>query len=184
MLPVSLVLLTRAEEYVAGLTAYRYDGDHSGRGARDGLNAWLEVFLDAVEVAVSQASEFADQVAALRGEWEERYLRFRHTTGRQRPPRSNAASVRLLAVLPEVPLVTARTVERLLGVSFTAARTAVEALTAAGVLTRRQVERNTTGYLAHDVFELLTVAERRLASTKWDTRESPPRRPVPALPQV
>ena len=48
---------------------------------------------------------------------------------------------------------TARTVERLLGVSFTAARTALEELAAAGVLTRRQVERNTTGYLAREVFE-------------------------------
>ncbi|WP_131745495.1 hypothetical protein [Frankia sp. Cppng1_Ct_nod] len=49
---------------------------------------------------------------------------------------------------------TARTIERLLGVSFPAARAAAEELTAAGVLTPRQVERNTTGYLAREVLDL------------------------------
>jgi hypothetical protein len=36
---------------------------------------------------------------------------------------------------------------------------------------------------APDVFELLTFAERRMASTRWDPRESAPVRPVPAGPQ-
>ena len=147
-------------------------------------STWLGVFLDAVEVAARQASEFAARIAELKVEWSRRHARHRTATGRQLPPRLTSASVRLLGELPEVPLVTARTVERLLGVSFTAARAALEELTAAGVLARRQVERNTTGYLAREVFDLLTLAERRLASTRWDTRESPPSRPVPALPQA
>jgi len=71
---------------------------------------------------------------------------------------------------------------RLLGVSFPAARKAVEELAEAKILSRKQVEQNTTGYLARDVFDLLTVAERRLASTRWDTRQSRPARPVPAGP--
>ena len=33
-----------------------------------------------------------------------------------------------------------------------------------------------------DLLDLVTVAERRLASTRFDTRESPPVRPVPARP--
>jgi hypothetical protein len=70
----------------------------------------------------------------------------------------------------------------MLDVSFPAAKNAVEALADAGILTRRSVERGTTGYFARDVFELLTFAERRLASTRWDTRKSPPARPVPARP--
>jgi hypothetical protein len=40
-----------------------------------------------------------------------------------------------------------------------------------------------TGYFARNVFDLLTIAERRLAGTRWDTRHSAPSRPVPALPQ-
>lgn len=35
---------------------------------------------------------------------------------------------------------------------------------------------------ARDVLDLVTVTERRLASTKFDTRTSPPARPVPARP--
>lgn len=64
-----------------------------------------------------------------------------------------------------------------------AARAALEELADARIVTRKNVERATTGYFARDVFDLLTIAERRLASTRWDTRQSAPSRPVPALPQ-
>jgi hypothetical protein len=86
-------------------------------------------------------------------------------------------------LLPETPLVTARTVQRMLAVSPPAARTALEELANAKIVTRKHVERGTTGYFARDVFDLRTIAERRLASTHWDTRQSAPSRPVPALPQ-
>jgi hypothetical protein len=56
-------------------------------------------------------------------------------------------------------------------------------LAEAGVLHRKQVDPRTTGYLAREVFDLLTFAERRLASTRWDTRETIPNRPVPAPPE-
>jgi hypothetical protein len=69
---------------------------------------------------------------------------------------AGSAVERLLGLLPEAPLVTARTVQRLLGVSFPSAWAAVEALAEARILTRKQVERGTTGYLARDVFDLLT----------------------------
>jgi hypothetical protein len=81
-----------------------------------------------------------------------------------------------------MPVLTARIAEHRLQVSSIAARTALDELADAGILHRKQVERGTTGYLARDVFGILTFAERRLASTRWDTRESPPGRPVPALP--
>jgi hypothetical protein len=64
-----------------------------------------------------------------------------------------------------------------------AARTALEELADAKIVARKNVRRGTTGYFAPDVFDLLTIAERRLASTRWDTRQSAPPRPVPALPQ-
>jgi hypothetical protein len=67
-------------------------------------------------------------------------------------------------------------------VSFQTARAAVEELAQAGILHRRRVERGTTAYLARDVFDLLAVTERRLASTRWDTRDSTPGRVVPAGP--
>lgn len=66
--------------------------------------------------------------------------------------------------------------------SFNPARAAVEELANAEILHRKQVDKGTTGYLARDVFDLLTFTERRMASIKWDTRQSNPRRATPARP--
>jgi hypothetical protein len=136
------------------------------------VKAWLTGFLDAIEVAVIQASTFAEELAGLQRDWADRYARHRQAQGRRRQARADSAVVRLLGQLPEAPIVTARTIERMLGVSFPAARAAAEDLAAADVLTPRQVERNTTGYLAREVFDLHTFAERRLAGTRWDTRNA------------
>jgi Fic family protein len=184
VLPVSLVMLTRSQEYVEGLTSYRYDGPPDGDAARAGVSAWLAMFLDAVEVAVEQAGQFAADLEAQRLDWDQRLLTQRHARGVRDKPRADSAVARLIDLLPEVPLVTVQTTQRLLHVSAPAARNAVEELADAKILHRKQVERNTTGYLARDVFELLTFAERRLASTRWDTRESTPARPVPSRPQT
>nr|MDT0660246.1 Fic family protein [Micromonospora sp. DSM 115978] len=184
VLPISLVLLTRSNEYVDGLTAYRYRGPADSVEAQVGVHQWVLTFLDAVEVAVQQAQRFVAELTELRAEWRERHAAYRKQAGYQRQARADAAAVRLLDVLPEVPVVTARTVQRLLGTSHQAARGALEELAKAGILQRKQVDRGTTGYLARSVFDLLTFAERRLASTRWDTRDSVPRRPVPARPQM
>ncbi len=182
LLPVSLVLLTRSEEYVGALTAYRYAGFPDSAAAQQAVSTWLRVFVEAVEVAAAQARSFAGSLTELRLEWQARHEAYRLRHGIRQRARADSAVARLLAALPDAPLVTARTVQRQLGVSFPAARAAVEQLAEARILSRKQVDRGTTGYLARDVFDLLTFAERRLASTRWDTRESAPRRPVPASP--
>jgi Fic family protein len=184
VLPVSMVLLTRSDAYVDGLTAYRYVGVPDGEEARAGVSAWLQLFLDAVAVSLDQARTFADEVSHLREEWTERHVRHRQSRGVRTRPRADSAVARLLSLLPEVPVVTARSVQRLLGVSFPAARKAVEELADAGIVSRKKVDRGTTGYLAREVFDLLTFAERRLASTRWDTRQGRPVRPVPARPSA
>jgi Fic family protein len=184
ILPVSLVLLTRSQAYVAGLGAYRYDGLPSSPAAQDGVGTWLATFLDAVEVATDQARAFATDLAELHAEWTARHMAFRQSRGLRKRPRADAAVARLLNLLPEAPLLTARTAERLLAVSFPAARAALDELAAVRILTPKQVERGTTGYLAREVFDLLTGAERRLASTRWDTRRALPSRPVPARPSA
>jgi hypothetical protein len=86
----------------------------------------------------------------------------------------------LLLALPEIPVLTARTAEIALSVSFTSARAALEVLAEAKILSRKQLDRGTTAYLATEVFELLTFAERALASAHWDTLKSKPVRAVPA----
>ncbi|WP_208759106.1 Fic family protein [Microbispora triticiradicis] len=183
ILPISLVLLTRSDEYVSGLMAYRYAGDSTSAEAQAAVGAWLRTFLAATRTAAEQAEKFADELSRLHEEWVERHHRFRESQGLRAAPRSDSAVARLLDLLPAVPVVTARTVERLLAVTHPAARQALEELAGAGILHPKQVERNARGYLAREVFDLLTLTERRLASTRWDTRDSAPRRVVPARPQ-
>ena len=99
-------------------------------------------------------------------------------------PRAGSATARLLALLPEAPVVTARTVERVLGVSYPAANTAVQELADAGVLRARQLGRGTTGYLATEVLGLVDLTERRLASTAFDTRTRNPMRRAGRMPEL
>jgi Fic family protein len=182
VLPVSLVLLTRSDEYVAGLTDYRYAGDPDSEVARAGVSRWLCMWLDAIETAVDQSRRFVAELAELRQAWDDAHARHRTRLGRRAAARGDSAAARLLGQLPEAPVLTARSVQTLLDVSFQTARAAVEELAQAGILHRRRVERGTTAYLARDVFDLLAVTERRLASTRWDTREATPQRAVPAGP--
>jgi Fic family protein len=184
VLPVSLVLLTRSDAYVEGLTAYRYTGDPGSRLAREGVSAWLMMFLDAAELAAEQVTRFAAELAELRQRWTAQLSAYRASQGVRETPRADSAVARLTQMLPEAPIVTTTTVHRLLDVSLPAAYNAVEELANAGIVTRKSLGGGTTGYLARDVFDLLTFTERRLASTRWDTRERRPSRPVPALPQT
>lgn len=183
VLPVSLVLLTRSDAYLDGLTAYRYDGDAASVTAQQAVEAWLSTFLESAGLAADQVVRFADELAELRAQWSARLSTYRASRGVRETPRADSAVARLVQVLPEAPLVTVTTVRRMLGVSGPSAYNAVEELAVAGIVSRKSLERGTTGYFAREVFELLTFAERRLASTRWDTRKSPPARPVPAVPQ-
>jgi Fic family protein len=183
VLPVSLVLLTRSDEYVEGLTAYRYQGPAESTAAVTGMSSWFDTFLRSVSIAVDQARLFVDQLAELQEGWAERYGNHRAAGGAIRQARADSAVMRLLPLLPEAPVMTAQSVQGLLDVSLPAARAALDDLATAGILSRKRVDRGTTAYLAREIFDLLTMTERRLASTRWDTREAGPRRPSPARPQ-
>lgn len=181
ILPVSLVLLTRDRDYLDGLTAFRFDGDPVSANAREAVDRWLQVFVPATIAAAEQAADFAHQLSDLHDQWLEQLATCRAEQGTRSRPRAGSTTARLVERLPEFPLFTVRTVQDVLDVSDVAARAAADELTEAQIVSRRRIG-NTTGYFASDVFELLTIAERRLASTRWDTREAPPNRPVPALP--
>lgn len=184
ILPISLVLSTLSSAYVRGLGDYRYIGDASSETATAGTARWLDIFIDATTIAIDQAQRVAADIAALQTGWMIRLSESRSSAGLRPEPRANSASARLLSVLPEAPVLTAKTVQRILQVSFPAARGALEELADSGILTRKSVDRGTTGYLARDVLDLVGLAERRLASTQFDTRVSLPARPVPATPPL
>lgn len=181
VLPISPVLLTRSQEYVQGLTDYRYSGPANEAAAQDGLSRWMRCFLTAVGVAVEQARSFAADLKELRNTWESDVAAHRRSSGIREVPRSDSASARILATLQEHPVLTAATVVRLFDVSRPSAGAALDELAAAGVLGKRRFGQ-ANAYLASDVFDLIASAERRLASTRWDTSAAQPSRPSPRLP--
>lgn len=182
LLPISPVLLTRSGEYVQGLTSYRYEGSASDPIATQAVSAWIRVFLNAVGVAVDQASAFAARLAELRVGWQQAVAQRRREHSLRAVPRADSATARILDTLQEHPVLTAASVMRLFAVSERAAGTALDELAGAAVLQRRRLDGRTSCFLAMDVFELIGSAERQLASTHWDTAASPPARAVPAGP--
>lgn len=181
VLPISLVLATLRSQYVSGLSAYRYDSE-AGGSAAEAVHRWLEVFLGAADVAVDQSANLARQVADLRADWASRLSEHRLGAGLRPSPRADSAVARLLSELPEAPVVTTTTLSRILDVSFPAASAALDELRQAGIVTTVVIERGAKAFVAREVLDLVTLTERALASTKFDTRSAPPSRPVPASP--
>lgn len=179
---MSLVLATLREQYVRGLTDYRYDGDPAESSAVAGVRRWVGVFTEAARVAAEQSADLVRQVRELQEEWTKRVATQRARMGVRETPRADSATARLLVLLPEAAVATAGTVQRILGVSFPAASSVLDELHQAGVLDTRKIERNTTAYIATEILDLITLPERRLASTKFDMRASSPNRAVPARP--
>ena len=183
ILPVSLVLATLHDRYIDGLAAFRYLGEPLSDPAVNGVAMWLQAFVDAAEIAVEQSERLAGEIELLREEWTGRLADWRTEHGKRPEPRAGSATSRILGMLSEAPMLTARTVQRLLDVSFPRARDALDDLAGAGVLSRKSVDRGATGFLADEVLDLVGLAERRLASTRFDTRVSKPIRVAPALPE-
>ncbi|MCZ4552194.1 Fic family protein [Gordonia rubripertincta] len=155
ILPISMVLSTRSNDYVRGLSAYRYIGDALSDEAVDGIATWLTVFIEAAAIAVNQALGLASDIAALQEQWALQLRNHRVVAGLRAEPRANSASSRLLDLLPEAPVLTTKTVQRILEVSFPSARAALEELADGGILSRKSLDRGTTGYLALDVLDLI-----------------------------
>ena len=88
-------------------------------------------------------------------------------------------SARILEDLPGTPVLTITTASRIHGISRTAAARGLETLRAAGILTTESVGGGRRAYTARSVLDVITWAERRLARTHFDSRASPPSRPVP-----
>jgi Fic family protein len=184
VLPISLVLATLRDGYVDGLTAYRHDGDPAGPESLRRVRDWIATFTDAAVAAVGQSIMLVEEIEQLRLQWAEQLHSHRAGQGMRETPRADSATARLLMMLPEAPVVTATTLIRILNVSHPAASAALDELRQAGILQTRKIERNTTAYLATEILDLITLAERRLASTRFDTRTSAPNRSVPALPDL
>lgn len=191
VLPISRVLLTRSDEYVAGLMAFRGipHGAELATSAEpirelsvsDGINAWLRHFISAANEAVDLASALKDELAEFDRDSRALITAYAERTG-TRIPRSDSAVWKILDVLPKLPALTVDVAARLTGTSSTSAQNALEHLVAAGVLDRRNIGKGKRGFVSNDLFDLLNSTQRKWASTRFDTRISKPNRPAPGSP--
>lgn len=191
VLPISQVLLTRSDEYVAGLMAFR----GIPRGAEfvtsaepvrelsvsDGINAWLRHFISAADEAVDLASALKDELDEFDRDSRALITAYAERTG-TRIPRSDASVWKILDILPKLPALTVDVAARLTGTSSTSAQNALEHLVEAGVLDRRNIGKGKRGFVSNDLFDLLNSTQRKWASTRFDTRISKPNRPAPGSP--
>lgn len=168
--PVSLVLATRSEDYIAGLTATRSPADPDAPEAVDGLNRWIALFAAALTRAVADAGEYERAVQEIQERW-------RVAVGKVR---SDSAVLRLIGALPGAPLVTVRSAAALIHRSVQATNEAIAHLERSGVLEQTTIGKRNRGFEAPDLIDAFTALERRLASPDADTRISPPVRAVPA----
>jgi Fic family protein len=156
--PISLVLATRAKEYVGGLTEYRFAD----------LAEWLVFFAVATMSAARKARALTNRVEALYEYWLTKLGN----------PRVDASSRRIASQLPAEPIVTVARAAELAGVSNTAADNAVRALETAGVLVPLNQRRWGRVWETPDVFQLLDAFERELATPDGDHK---PARPAPRV---
>ena len=80
------------------------------------------------------------------------------------------------------PVLTITTASRIHGISRAAASRGLETLRAAGILSTESIGAGRRAYTARAVLDTITWVERRLASTRFDTRICAPARAVPAGP--
>jgi Fic family protein len=172
--PISLVLATWSKRCVAALMGTRVDAAAGSEVEAAGLQGWIEVAAQAARVACEQAHAYEAQVAALVAGWRDQL------TGKIGTPRADAAVWVLLDLLPAAPLVTAQTAVGLTGRSERAIDGAIAQLVEAGVLKQVGGRARYRLYEAVGVFDLVTDAERALASPERDTRISAPVRATPA----
>ena len=182
VLPISMVLSTLRHAYLEGLNAYRHSGPLDSPTYHQARMAWITVFTDAVLQAAEQAEIVKGQLQDLREGWNTQLERWRKEEGFTRALRADSASAQILKDLPSTPILSVKTVERIHQISTPAANKALGELAASGILSRSK-RGHTVFYHCDQLLDLVTLAERQLASTRFDTRVSKPNRPVPAKPQ-
>lgn len=170
--PVSLVLATAKNPYIQALNDYRFDQNGSQKSSLSSCTSgWVEFFGAAVVDACARAMDFEGRIAGLREQWQETVR-----------PRAGSAAELLLDALPGNPVVSIESARRLTGRSYPAARGAVRALEAAGILVQNSKNRKSGLYVATSVLDEFTHYERALATISGDTRSERPRRNVPQRP--
>jgi Fic family protein len=167
--PVSLVLATRARDYVRGLTATRYLGAPDSDAAIDGINEWIGTFAAACVRAVDDALAFEERIRRIQESWRAKLGAVRR----------NSAVDLLIGALPGAPIVSVTSAAELIGRSFERTNEAIARLVEAGVVLPVTVGRRNRAFEAKAILDAFADLERRLASPSGDAVSSPPSRRAP-----
>lgn len=170
LVPVSLILATEAQDYIHGLTMFRYDGDPESAQAHEGLNRWVAIFAASCTRAVADASAFEARSREIENAWRERVGRVR----------ADSSVDLLLRSLPGTPILSVKSATAILGRSKPQVNDAVRRLEAVGILKQITVGRRNRAFEAREVIDAFAGLERQLASPDGDTNVSAPVRTVPA----
>ena len=171
MAPVSLVLATHSQNYIAGLTEYRSLHPTESAQAQRGINAWIATFAGACLRATEHVIEFEQSARAMEQQWREKLGTVR----------TKSTIDILLPKLIGAPVLTVNTAAALLGRSFPRANDAIARLVEAGILQQISIggKQRNRAFEAPSVLEAFKLLERGLASPAGDTRVERPARPMP-----
>ncbi len=156
VLPVSMVLSTLRDDYVAGLTAYRHADPVGSERYHAAREQWLDVFVRAVITASTQAASLVGDLGEMRADWDERLAGARARAGKKRSARSDSSTALIMRDLPATPILTSATVQRIHGVSRVAADRALDELQSAGIL-HSERHGGQRFFQARDVLNLITL---------------------------
>lgn len=142
--PISVVLATQRDRYIAGLIGFRADG----------VVAWIEQFAAASRTAANLASVYLRKLMELTKTW-----RAKLAAGATPPPRSDAAAWAVIDALPAHPVITAATAATAAERSKPQIYEALEQLQAAGVLLPVSRSRRNRSWEAAGLLDLLAGLE-------------------------
>jgi len=169
--PVSLVLATRAQDYVRGLNATHYVGSPSSPEATEALNDWIGFFAATCTRAVADAESFEKRVETLQAQWR---ARLGHV-------RSDSSVFAILRHLPEMPVFTVNGAVGIVGRTFNSVSRAVGTLVDANIVTPTKAGSRNRVFEARELIDAFTDLERQLASPEANTRISAPALAAPQL---
>jgi Fic family protein len=167
--PISLILASHSDAYIAALTSSRYDGPAETETAQEGMGACIDRFAADTARACADADRFAAQLKNLEDEWRGRLSRVR----------AGSSVDLLLRALPSVPVLTVAVAAELIGRSVQRANDAVNELAKAGILKQTTIGSRNRAFEVPELVMAITGFERALASPLGDTRQAAPARPVP-----
>lgn len=167
--PISLVLATFAQDYVNGLSGFRFTDDQSPEHIHKGLNEWVSFFAGSCVRACSEAHNFEETVRGLQDIWR----------GKLGGVRRGSTTELLLDELPGMPMFTLQSLQAVTNRSLRAVTEAIEKYEHAGIVKPIGNAQRKRNFEVPDILAAFNSFERQLASPAGDTRRSKPNRAVP-----